>query len=391
MVQLINPDGRGSLAGSSKLLRAMNSTAALDLLLERGRLTRGDLRAATGLSKPTVSDALRRLVDAELAHVVDHIRGGPGPNAEVYAINPDIAFAVAVSIGPEPAVGATVPAGISAALCDMAGTVRARTHTAADLQLHDPADVLVDAVTALVRGAGVALGQVGHVQLGVAGAYDRATQTVHHIDLPGFDQPGLVATIGARLGTDIDVDNDVNLAALAERRHGGAREADGFALLWLGDGLGLAIDIGGTLLRGARGGAGEIGYLRLGATDLQAMIGGPAVVELATEHGHTGATLAETIAAGQRDPTFIAALANRVAMAVDVVVAVLDPSLIVLGGPVAAAGGAPLADALTAVMSASALPDTPISISAVEGDPVVRGALDAAVAAVHAQLRARIA
>ena len=52
-----------NLAGSSKLLRAMNSSAALSLLFERGRLTRGELREATGLSKPTVSDALRRLVD----------------------------------------------------------------------------------------------------------------------------------------------------------------------------------------------------------------------------------------------------------------------------------------------------------------------------------------
>ena len=369
----------------------MNSAAALDLLLERGRLTRGDLRAATGLSKPTVSDALRRLVDARLALVVDHVRGGPGPNAEVYAINPDISFAAAVSIGPEPAAGPTVPAGISAALCDMTGTIRAHTRTSADLHLHDPAEVLVDTVTALVGAAGIGLDQVGHVQLGVAGAYDRATQTVHHIDLPGFDRPGLVATIGARLGTDIDVDNDVNLAARAERRHGGARAADGFALLWLGDGLGLAIDIGGTLLRGARGGAGEIGYLRLGATDLQALIGGPAVIQLATEHGHAGPTPALAVAAAHDDPAFVAALADRVALAVDVVVAVLDPSLIVLGGPVAAAGGAPLAEAVTAVMASSALPDTPIAITAVEGDPVVRGALDAAVAAVHSQLRARIA
>src|SRR4029079_810211 len=75
----------GRLAGSSKLLRAMNESATLEHLLDRGSLTRGDLRELTGLSKPTTSDVLRRLTDAGLAHVVGHTRGGPGPNAEIYA------------------------------------------------------------------------------------------------------------------------------------------------------------------------------------------------------------------------------------------------------------------------------------------------------------------
>ena len=79
------------LAGSSKLLRAMNESAALAHLLERRQLTRNDLRELTGLSKPTISEALRRLTDAGLANVVGHISAGPGPNAEVYAANPDAA------------------------------------------------------------------------------------------------------------------------------------------------------------------------------------------------------------------------------------------------------------------------------------------------------------
>src|SRR2546423_9513248 len=76
------------LAGSSRLLRAINETAALGHLLERGPLTRGDLRELTGLAKPTTSDVLRRLQDAGLAKVVGRTSGGPPAPPPVDAGNP---------------------------------------------------------------------------------------------------------------------------------------------------------------------------------------------------------------------------------------------------------------------------------------------------------------
>src|SRR5947208_2777006 len=85
-------------AGSAKLLRAMNESAALGHLLDGGALTRNDLRELTGLSKPTTSEVLRRLTEVGLAVVTGHTSGGPGPNAEIYTANPDAAYAVAVSV-----------------------------------------------------------------------------------------------------------------------------------------------------------------------------------------------------------------------------------------------------------------------------------------------------
>src|SRR2546430_3948627 len=86
------------LAGSSRLLRAINETAALGHLLERGPLTRGDLRELTGLAKPTTSDVLRRLQDAGLAKVVGRTSGGPRAHAQVCAVNPDAADTAAPSL-----------------------------------------------------------------------------------------------------------------------------------------------------------------------------------------------------------------------------------------------------------------------------------------------------
>jgi predicted NBD/HSP70 family sugar kinase len=188
------------------------------------------------------------------------------------------------------------------------------------------------------------------------------------------------------------VDNDVNLATVAERRRGCAAAVDGFALMWLGEGLGLGIDLGGTLLRGARGGAGEIGYMPLGpaGADLQDLIGGAAVRTLAAEYGHRGHTTAEAVANALGDPAFLEAYAGRVAVGLAAVVAVLDPALVVLAGPVAAAGGVTLRDAVVAAVPRVAPLDTTVEVTAVDGDPVVLGGLDAGLTAVREHLVERL-
>ncbi|MGC9666841.1 ROK family protein [Planosporangium sp. 12N6] len=388
------------LAGSSKLLRAMNESAALSHLLDRGQLTRADLRELTGLSKPTISEALRRLTDAGLVGVVGHVSGGPGPNAEIYAANPDAAYAVAVSVRDSGDAG---DPSLTAAVSDLSGQVRGRAEVAVDFLRTDPVTAVAGIVDRLRGEAGIPADRLVHVQLAVAASYDARTDAIHHVGVPGgWNRPGLVGEIRTRLGTRVGVDNDVNLAAVAERRRGVARDADGFALLWLGEeGLGLAIDLGGTLLRGARGGAGEIGYMPLFApdgvdrkVDLQDLVGGPAVLALAAEHGirerTAAAAVAAAVAGGEPYAVFLAALADRVAVGLAAVVAVLDPPLVVLAGQVAQAGGPALGEAVTAAMGQAAPLETSIAVTAITDDAVLLGALDAAQAAVREALIASV-
>jgi predicted NBD/HSP70 family sugar kinase len=392
------------LAGSSKLLRAMNESAALAHLLDPGMLTRSDLRKLTALSTPTISEVLRRLTDAGLVNVVGHNSGRPGPNAEIYAANPDAAYAAAVSVRD---IGTSGTPSVAAALCDLTGTVRARFESRVDFLACQPAAALVDVVARLRDEAGVPADRVRHVQLGVPGSYDVRTETIRHVDVPGFARPGLVPEIAAALGTHIGVDNDVNLAAVAERKRGTGRDADGFALLWIGqDGLGLAIDIAGTLIRGARGGAGEIGYMPLYSPDsaarkldLQDLFGGAAILELAQDNGITGETPAAVVraAAAAAPPTdgpglgsgtaeFIPALADRIAIGLAAVTAVLDPYLVVLAGPIAQAGGDTLLAAVTAAARRTAPLESTIAVTTIDDDAVLLGALDAGLTAVREAL-----
>ncbi|XVV14467.1 ROK family transcriptional regulator [Actinoplanes sp. CA-131856] len=374
-------------AGSSRLLRTMNASAALAHLLDPGMLTRADLRKLTALSTPTISEVLRRLTEAGLVTVAGHDSGRPGPSAEIYNINPEAAYAAAVSIRDVPPGGAP---SVVAALCDLTGQVRARVESAISFRPEagaDPLSALAGVLAELCDEAGVAVDRVRHVQLGVPGSYDPRTETIHHIDVPGLGRAGLVAELAAALGTEVGVDNDVNLAAIAERRRGVGRDTESFALLWLGeDGLGLAIDLAGTLMRGARGGAGEIGYMPLYAPrerprDLHDLIAGPALLELARDHSRTPT---EVVRDARGD--LLTEIADRIAVGVAAVIAVLDPHLVVLAGPIAQAGGVTLLSAVRAAMTKAVPLESEIAVTAIDDDAVLLGALDAGLTAVHEAL-----
>ena len=402
------------LAGSAKLLRAINSSATLAHLLQSGQLTRAELRDLTGLSKPTSSEMLRLLTDAGLAIVAGRTAGAPGPTAEIYAPNADAAYAVAVSV--RDTTEEDRP-DLAIALCDLSGNVRDRAESSVDFTEVFPAEAVAKTVLEACQRADVDTSRVRHVQIGVAGSYDPRTDTIHHVDVPGWGGPGVLNDVRSRLFTSLGVpagvatvalENDVNLAAIAERHRGVAAGADSFALLWLGYGIGLATDLGGALLRGASGGAGEIGYLPLyhspavdGPSDLQLLIGGPAVIRLAAESGISAQTSGEAITAaialGQ--DRVLEVLAQRIAFALATVVAVLDPPLVVLAGEVAQAGGTKLRDAVVAAMYPAAPRSPPgntggdvqIAVTAVADDAVLLGGLDAGLHALRESLISSLA
>jgi predicted NBD/HSP70 family sugar kinase len=392
----------GPPAGSSRLLRELNEAAALGHLLERGPLTRGELRELTGLAKPTTSEVMRRLQEAGLARVVGRTSGGPGPNAEIYAVDPDAAYGAAVSLRASPVQAHEPAAGDSTlvtAVCDLTGEVRAQTETTVDFTVVDPVDALREAVRRTARSARIPLRRITHVQLAVPGSVHEKAGVIRYVDVPGWARPGLVSDLRKRLRVELGVDNDVNLAAVAERRHGTGAGAESFALLWLGEeGLGLAIDLGGTLLRGARGGAGEIGYMPVGVPqapgdrsaavrDFHDLVSGTAVRALAREHGVHAATGQEAVGSAGQD--LLETLAVRIAVGLAAVIAVLDPPLVVLAGEVGRAGGTALATAVEAALHRLSVLATTVATTGVTGDAVLLGCLDTTLAAVRAPLLVR--
>jgi predicted NBD/HSP70 family sugar kinase len=223
------------------------------------------------------------------------------------------------------------------------------------------------------------------------------------VNLPAWHEGALDALRGV-LHKPVVFEHDVNLAAMAERVAGAAAGADDFVLVWLGGGLGLATVIGGQLHRGTAGAGGEIGYLPVhGAplhTDItlpgnggfQLLAGGAPVRALAADHRFAAATAAEAVraAVSAASSAFLDELAHRVAVGVASVCVVLDPGLVVLGGEVGRAGGAALASRVAAEVARICLARPRVVPTGVPGEPVLRGAMLAAVAQARTALLASV-
>ncbi|MEY9967254.1 putative NBD/HSP70 family sugar kinase [Streptacidiphilus sp. MAP12-16] len=383
-------NGNPAQPGTPSLLRAINDRAALELLLEQGPLSRSQLGGLTGLSKPTASQLLARLESAGLVVPVGTTAGRPGPGAQLYEINPEAAFVAGLDVN---------PARIRVAIADITGQVVAEyRHATPGRQATGTVERVREAVDAAANAAGLDRRVLRQVVIGTPGAMDSNSGKLRYAPhLPGWHSPRLLEELTEGLGVPVALENDVNLAAIAEQRVGQARGVDNFVLLWVEDGIGAAIVLAGKLHRGHTGGAGEVGYMPLPGAPLvrnvrrensggfQELAGAPAVLALAKEHGIGARTAPEAVtraveAAGRGDDAVLTALARRLATGLAAIVAVVDPELVLLSGDIPQAGGEPLRALVQEELTGLAVPRPRLLISTVEGSPVVVGALQAALA-----------
>ena len=378
--------------GTPGLLRTMNDRTALALLIDRGPLTRSQIGELTGLSKPTASQVVTRLEEANLIAAVGHVTTARGPHAASYGVRDGSAHAVAIDLRPQ---------GVRSTLVDAQGT----PHPIAEVPLARTAQArsavldISAAIRAACEAADVSARSVVTVIVGLQGAVDPRTDDLAFTGyLPGWPRKAVRAQLEDGLGFPVRIDNDVNLAAVAERTQGAGRGTEDFALLWMGEGLGLAVDLDGRLHRGAAGGAGEIGYLPAprtahdldpAARDLQGLIGGAAVARLARRLGVHGRSSDLVVAALATHPNRVAVLkelAPRISLAVAPVLAVLDPHIVVLGGPTGAAGGDLLADLVQAHIRRTTGWSPTVAATAVPDHPVLRGARSVVAAVLRNRL-----
>ncbi|MFJ8944738.1 ROK family protein [Streptomyces sp. NPDC102395] len=304
--------------------------AVFTVLAEAGAATRPQLATLAGLSKPTVSSAVAELESARLAAHSGTASSGTGRSAAVYRLGPAAGAVLAVDLGP----ALTRVRG-----CALDGTLLAE----AAGPRRGAADVVRDALGALPRAAPLRaiVVAVGDVTAREGGGMRPATAKAG----PVFD------AVRVALPPDVPVhlENNVNCAALAELHEGAARGRDTFGYLRIGVGIGLGIVVGGRVLRGANGAAGELARLPYPWDDgreprreaLEEYIGARSLLRRAAEawtdaDGPCPRTTERLLALAAEGNRAARAVVGR--HAVDVgrltaaVTAVLDPGLIVLGG-----------------------------------------------------------
>ncbi|MEV0620962.1 ROK family transcriptional regulator [Nonomuraea sp. NPDC050404] len=372
--------------GTPRLLRRLNDRAALELLLGNGPLTRAELGERTGLSKVTAGQLLARLEDRGLVEVAGERAGGRGPHAALYAVVPSSAYVAGLEV---------LPDSLTVGVADITGRVVVEI-TVNPSDGGDPVKAVHAAVRRACDTAGIGLSRLRAFVIGTRGVVDPLTGDVRlSVDLPAW-HVGVLASLRETLGVPVTIENDVNLVALAEHRHGAAVGRDDFVVIWAGVGQGLGVMLGGRLHRGITGGAGEIGWLPVPGEPLpidvtrpqtgsfQRLVGHDALRELAAEHGVSGHTVPDLVRAG--DDGYLDAVAARLALGAAAVTVVLDPGLIVLSGAIGRAGGERLAAKVQEAV-AQVCPSRPsVVASQVGGNPVLRGALVAALEQAREQV-----
>lgn len=314
---------------SLELLRSLTDEHVLRALITDRRLTRAEISARTGISKPTIGESVRRLAEAGLVRDTGERTTGRGRIGTYYALAAGLGVALVVSIAPE---------GVVAEAVDVYGEVVAR----AVENVGRPADPEHVGKALHAAAAGALADNPGPARLAVVAAadpIDRATGRL--VQLP--DAPFLVGelspveVLAPLVEGPVTVDNDVNWAARAERTRARPGDLDDFAYLYLGEGLGCALVADGEVRRGHGGLAGEIAHVITTGPGGVAVPFTEVFARLRLRRPDSTAidvsTLVGTVesADGSSDRT-LADLAEAICGVLAALVALTDPQLVVLGG-----------------------------------------------------------
>jgi predicted NBD/HSP70 family sugar kinase len=349
------------LAARPSLMRALNEQMLLEQIRRFESVSRSDLTAVSGLSKPTVAVALATLEREGLIRVAGRISGRRGRATVLYQLRPEAGFVLGLDVGREYVRGA---------IADLSGVVRARSqrkvHPTSSAGRVSELVTLADELVATVK---IKRSAVTQTVIGSPGIYDRRRDAFFMArGLPGWQRPQVLAELRRAFGEDMVVENDVI--------------------------------IDGKLHRGSHGGAGEIAFMTLGSDVgvdpkdarrrgwLEAAASAAGVVRAAKSAKMKGVVTARQIfvAAEQGDALcsrIVADEANLIARAIASITAVVDLDLVVLGG------GIGQADYFVGLVRRELRPlvRLPIEVraSALGEEAIVQGSL--AVGAEHAWQR----
>jgi predicted NBD/HSP70 family sugar kinase len=310
---------------SLDMLRSLTDEHVLRALMEHRRLTRAELATRTGISKPTISESVRRLAAAGLVVDTGERTTGRGRVGSYYALAGNAGCALVVSVAPD---------GVVAEALDAYGDVVA--HATEEVGRPARPHQVVRALDAAARRAGE--DGAHRFRLAVVSAADPVDRaTGHLVHLP--DAPFLIGelsppdVLAGVVNGPVTVDNDVNWAARAERA--AAPPLDDFVYLHLGEGLGCAVVNDGVVRRGHAGVVGEIAHVLTPGPDGAAVpftevfgaLGlrrpGSTAIDVDALRAQVGSTGGAEV---------LAALARAVCGVLAAVIAFADPELVVVGG-----------------------------------------------------------
>jgi predicted NBD/HSP70 family sugar kinase/predicted transcriptional regulator len=373
------------------VVRQLSARAVVETVLKAGPISRAELSRATGLSKQTISDVIRELEKDGWVREQGQVQGAVGRKAVTYEIRPEAAFVLGIDLG-----GTKV----HLALADLTGTIVAEVVEPTDLRgglnVIEQIRRLTDG---LARQAGIPQCRIRGGAMGSPGVIDLHSGGIMIApNNPGLDTIDVPAAVKQHLGFDVIIENDVNLAAVGEQWQGNYRSAHTFAFIAVGTGIGMGLVADGRLIRGARGGAGEIAYLPVGGDPfdsrnhlvgtLEMATGSAAIVQryigLGGASGPTVRDIFDHLEKDEAARTTIDEVARIIASAIVAIHSVIDPALIIMGGSIGAR--TELKAALELHLSRCMAVPVPLEISSLGSRATLVGAVGTALTRLHRSL-----
>ncbi|MFE9459533.1 ROK family protein [Streptomyces californicus] len=361
-------------------LRRMNLVATLRAL--RGSPPTGltELAARTGLSRPTVEGLVDDLLDLGWLSEMPPESGQMGRPRRLFRFRAESGHVLGLDVG---------STSVRAVVSDLEGR-----HTGRALRRTDPSFGRAKRLAAMRAAAADALADAGispasvmAVCVGTTGVVTASGTVRLSVSLPEWTGVDLASEIGREWDAPVLVENDCNLAALAEHWAGVAQQVDDVVFVLSGMRTGCGMLIGGRLHRGSRGAAGEIGALPLvgwhrAPSHLAAFPGLP--------EGSSPENVAELVfsAARSGDPAArwaVEQFAHDLAEGIAALVLSVDPDLVVLGGGVSRSADV-LMEPLRRHLDPLCLEPPRLTISGLGDQAVVTGAVRHALDHVDTRL-----
>lgn len=331
-----------SSPGSTASLRTANLQRVVDVLRaqEAGDpVTQADIARQTGLAPATVSNIVRELAAAGLLEV----EPGSGRRGTTIVLARSAGLVAGIDFG---------HSHVAVALGDLTGSLIAEERHSLDAGHPHTAglDRAAGLLEKLLVGASLERAAIRTVGLGLPAPMTAGVVRSSAI-LPGWVGVNALDAAREHFGATVHIDNDANLGALAEHRHGIARGHDSSVFVKVSSGVGAGIVLEDRLFHGHGGTAGEIGHLTLDENGPVCRCGSRGCLEAYTstvalqsmmELQMPGASVDDIVrAARDGNVSALRALEDaglHLGWALASVVNLLNPALVVVGGEMARAG-----------------------------------------------------
>jgi len=325
-------------------MSCVQASDVFELLRDGTPRTRAQLAEVTGLARSTIAARVDELLQLGLIAPTGGVSTGGRPPS-LLSMNPRARVVAGVD------VGATH---VALVLGDLSGEILGEVSTAMDVA-EGPEQVLawvLEAVGTLLAAHGRSAGDLAAIGIGLPGPVEHSTgRAINPPIMPGWDRYDVPRRIHAEYAVPVLVDNDVNIMALGEQR-ARFRDVQDLIFVKVATGIGAGIISGGALQRGAQGTAGDLGHVRVGASQaacrcgntgcLEAVAAGPALAAALTRAGvpaTSGQDVVDLARAGDLTAVQVVRQAGRdLGEVLATMVNLMNPSVVVIGGRIAASG-----------------------------------------------------